>query len=338
MVILMLLAAVMHLILILFADVLQELEDSMISQQEKIERERQIEFEFFETEQLLLEELEQKQREAAEQLDRERRIMQDNLEKEREEERKKIELEHTRLHEIQQQQQEALKQAEEERTRLNSQLKSQRELMQKEKKRLLKLQQDCKQIRNKGVNSGGSELMLALTNRNLAQLPKDCTPEERKKLLMEEKRRLLELKKEAEALMLKPKKENGERSSMSSSSSGEDFESASVKSTDSSLRSIDNQPIVEELERERQKRRQLETLLEEERVKKLNGEIPVDDKVTELEKALDLERMRRQEMEKALREKQKQDELDRLAAEERSRKEMMTERAIQERLPAQVYL
>jgi hypothetical protein len=309
----------------------------MISQQEKIERERQIEFEFFETEQLLLEELEQKQKEAAEQLDRERKVMQDNLEKEREVERKKIEQERKRLHEIQQQQQEALKQAEEERARLNSQLKSQRELMHKEKNRLLKLQHDCKQIRNKGIDSGGPDLVLSLTNRNLTQLAKDCTPAERKKLLIEEKRRLLELKKEAEALMVKTKKENGERSSMSSSSSGEDFESASVKSTDSSFKSIDSQPIVEELERERQKRRQLESLLEQERVHKIE-EVPVNDKVKELEKALELERMRRQEMEKALHEKQKQDELDRLAAGEKSRKEMMTEKAIQERLPVQVYI
>lgn len=311
----------------------------MISKQEKIERERQIEFEFFETEQLLLEELEQKQRESSEQLDRERKVMQDALEKERESERKKIEIERKRLQEIQQQQQEALALAEEERAKLRAQLRSEREIMHREKSRLLKLQHEYKQIRNKGVDSSsGNDMVLALTNRNLTKIGKDCTPEERKKLLEEERRRLLELKKEAEAVLVsKTKKQNGERSSMSSSSSGEDFESVSVQSNDSSHKSTESQPLVEELERERQKRRALESLLEKQSNSKVNGEVPtVDDKVKELEKALSIERKKRQEMEKSLHEKQKQDELDRLAAEEKSRKEMLTEKAIQERLPPQV--
>ena len=59
-------------------------------------------------------------------------------------------------------------------------------------------------------------------------------------------------------------------------------------------------------------------------------------KVEQLEKALGMERLRRQETEKALFEKQKKEELDRLAAEEKARKELLTEKAISERLPDKV--
>ena len=60
------------------------------------------------------------------------------------------------------------------------------------------------------------------------------------------------------------------------------------------------------------------------------------EKVKELEKALGMERTRRQEMEKILSEKQKQEELEKVAAAEKARKEMMTEKAIHERLSAKV--
>ncbi|XP_058962801.2 kinesin-like protein KIF16B isoform X1 [Pocillopora verrucosa] len=296
------------------AQAMKEIEDAMISKQDKMERERQIEFEFFETEQLLLEELEQKQREAAEQLDREREIIRQQFEKEREEERKQVEGEQRRLQELQIQQQETLRQAEEERRRLQAELKSQRELMQKEKSRLVNLEKEYKKIRCNG--SEAPLVLSALNMRDISQLGKGCSLEERKQRLEEEKRRLIELKKEAENLHAK-QQESGD-----SGSSGDER--------------AKNQ-TAKKLQREKERRVQLEKQLAELQQKNNNTAVADDgQKVKELEQALGMERSRRQEMERILSEKQKQEELERVAAAERARKEMMTEKAIQERLPAKV--
>lgn len=296
------------------AQAMKEIEDAMISKQDKMERERQIEFEFFETEQLLLEELEQKQREAAEQLEREREIIRQQFEKEREEERKQVEGEQRRLQELQLQQQETLRQAEEERRRLQAELKSQREQMQKEKSRLVNLEKEYKKIRCNG--SEAPLVLSALNMRDISQLGKGCSLEERKQRLEEEKRRLIELKKEAENLHAKQ-----QESSDSGSSGDERAKNQTAK----------------KLQREKERRVQLERQLAE-LLEKNNKTVVADDgqKVKELEKALGMERSRRQEMERILSEKQKQEELERVTAAERARKEMMTEKAIQERLPAKV--
>ena len=83
------------------------------------------------------------------------------------------------------------------------------------------------------------------------------------------------------------------------------------------------------------KRQVLEKLLSEEKERWQQAEIERQ-KVEQLEKALGMERLRRQETEKTLFEKQKKEELDRLAAEEKARKELLTEKAISERLPDKV--
>lgn len=295
---------------------LKEIEDTMISKQDKMERERQIEFEFFETEQLLLEELEQKQREAAEQLEREREMIRQQLEKERDGERRKREQQKIRFQELQAQQQETLRQAEEERRRLQTELQSQKEQMTKEKTRLLNLESEYKKIRSNNASEVPS-LLSALNMPDITQLGKGCSLEERKKRLEEEKRRLVQLKKEAENLWHAKQRENDE-------SGGSGDERSKNKS-------------VQKLQHEKQTREELERKVVESKHQqshKLEGEGMK--KVKELESALAAERTRRQEMERILAEKQKQDELDKVIAAEKARKEMMTEKAIQERLPPQV--
>ncbi|XP_078380781.1 uncharacterized protein LOC144663646 isoform X2 [Oculina patagonica] len=293
---------------------MKEIEDAMISKQDKMERERQIEFEFFETEQLLLEELEQKQREAAEQLEREREVIRQQFEKEREEERRKLELEQKRVQCLQDQQQETLRQSEEERRRLQAELKNQREQMQKEKSRLINLEKEYKKIRSNG--SDAPLILSALNMRDISQLGNGCSLQERKQRLEEEKRRLIELKKEAENLWHK------QQESSESGSSGDE------KAKDQTAR---------KLKRERERRLELERQLAEVQQQKDSTAVAEDgDKIKDLEQALGKERLRRQEMERVLSEKQKQEELEKVAAAEKARKEMMTERAIQERLPPKV--
>lgn len=298
------------------AKALKEIEDTMISKQDKMERERQIEFEFFETEQLLLEELEQKQREAAEQLEREREIIRQQVEKERDEERRERERQQMRFQELQAQQQETLRQAEEERRRLQAELQSQKEQMAKEKTRLLNLEKEYKKIRSS--NGGDVPSLLAVLNMpDVAQLGKGCSLQERKKRLEEEKRRLVELKREAENLWHAKQRESSE-----SGSSGDE-------------RMKDK--TAQKLQREKERRVELERKLAE--LQQQQSNTPAGDsgeRVKELEKALGTERTRRQEMERILSEKQKQEELEKVAAAEKARKEMMTEKAIQERLPPQV--
>lgn len=297
------------------AQAMKEIEDTMISKQDKMERERQIEFEFFETEQLLLEELEQKQREAAEQLEREREVIRQQFEKEREEERRELQREQRRFRDLQVQQQETLQQAEEERRRLQTELKNQREQMRKEKSRLINLEKEYKKIRSNGSDS--PLILSALNMRDISQLGKGCTLQERKQRLENEKRRLIELKKEAESLWHNAKQQD----SNESGSSGDEITKDQTR----------------KLELEKEKRVELERQLAELKQQKNNTNITDNgDKIKELEQALGLERVRRQEMERILSEKQKQEELEKVAAADRARKEMMTEKAIQERLPAKV--
>ena len=130
-----------------------------------------------------------------------------------------------------------------------------------------------------------------------------------------EKRRLIELKKEAESLWHNAKQQG------SNESSGDEIDKDQTR----------------KLELEKGKRVELERQLAELKQQKNNTNV-IDngDKIKELEQALGLERLRRQEMEKILSEKQKREELEKVVAADRARKEMMTERAIQERLPAKV--
>ncbi|KAM7451081.1 hypothetical protein ABFA07_001449 [Porites harrisoni] len=295
------------------AQAMKEIEESMISKQDRMERERQIEFEFFETEQLLLEELEQKQREAGQQLEREKELIREQFEKEREEERRKLEEEHRRVQELQAQQQETLRQAEEERRRLQTELKNQREQMAKEKQRLINLEKEYKKIRNNGAEA--PPLLSALKIQDVSQLGKGCSLQERKQRLEQEKRRLIELKREAEHLWHVKQQE----SSAESGSSGDE-------------RTQDKTAL--KLQREKEKREKLEHQLAE--VQQQKNAAEDGEKVKELEKALGMERTRRQEMEKILSEKQKQEELEKVAAAEKARKEMMTEKAIHERLSTKV--
>ena len=132
-----------------------------------------------------------------------------------------------------------------------------------------------------------------------------------------EKRRLIELKKEAESLWHNAKQQD----SSESGSSGDEITKDQTRS----------------LELEKEKRVELERQLAELKQQKNNTNVTDNgDKIKELEQALGLERLKRQEMERILSEKQKQEELEKLAAAERARKDMMTERAIQERLPSKV--
>lgn len=297
------------------AQAMKQIEETMISKQDKMERERQIEFEFFETEQLLLEELEQKQREAGEQLERERELIREQLERERDEERRKLEQEQRRVAELQAQQQETLRTAEDERRRLQEELKSQREQMAKEKSRLINLEKEYKKIRSNGGEV--PPLLSALKMQDVSQLGKGCSLQERKQRLEQEKRRLMELKREAENLWHAKQQEGSE-----SGSSGD--ERAQDKT-------------AQKLQREKERREKLERQLAEIQQQK-NNTVSAEDgeKVKELEKALGMERLRRQEMEKILSEKQKREELEKVAAAEKARKELMTEKAIQERLAAKV--
>ena len=100
------------------------LEQSMLTTQEKMEKERQLEFEFFETEQLMLEELELKQREAAEQMERE--------------------IEKLKLEEIKREHTSALRNIEEQRKKLQLDRQRQQEQMVRDKVRLTNLKRSIK--------------------------------------------------------------------------------------------------------------------------------------------------------------------------------------------------
>lgn len=175
------------------------------------------------------------------------------------------------------------------------------------------LEQEYKKIRGGSNTEGGINLSI-ITGRDVTQVAKGCSLQERKQRLEEEKRRLMELKKEADNLWLKVKKQ--QEGSESGESDSDKEKQGVAEGAPEGGAGQESRPRAKS-------------------AKTGPGELD-DSKFKELERALAMERKRRQDMEKLLSEKQKQEELDRIAALEKAKKEMMTEKAIQERLSAKV--
>jgi hypothetical protein len=231
----------------------------------------------------MLEELELKQREAAEQMERERKLIEAHYECERQEDKRKLEMEKLKLEEIKREHTSALRNVEEERKKLQLDRQRQQEQMVRDKVRLTNIEKKYKELLLRA-----EEEKVSLRN----QLEKE-KQEEFEKFRQEMLRTM------SSASSLGRQSPTSSVSSSKRTNSSEDVGSIGKKPAESDELVAEREKLRQQFEQVREQEERL--LLKEREMASLNEkDLEYQKKIKDLETELEEERKRREESEKEL--------------------------------------